>query len=133
MDLVKLLRQYGQSVWLDGFERGWISHGWLQRYVDDGIGSIGSDFESLRATISGHEYDRDFKILSQRAINRTAKSDYEHLVVRDLQLAADLLKPTYSQSQGRDGYVQVDLPPDVLVQAETAIARSEERRVGKEC
>ena len=125
MDLVKLLRQYGQSVWLDGFERGWISHGWLQRYVDDGIGSIGSDFESLREAISGHEYDRDFNILSQRTINRTAKSDYENLVVRDLQLAADLLKPTYSQSQGRDGYVQVDLPPDVLVQAETAIAEAQ--------
>ncbi len=46
----------------------------------------------------------------------------DYLIVRDLQLAADLLKPVHSQTYGRDGYVQFDLPPDTWLDAETAIA-----------
>ncbi|MEH2241620.1 hypothetical protein [Nostoc sp.] len=49
-----------------------------------------------------------------------------------MQLAADLLKQTHSQTYGRDAYVQVDLPADALLQPETAIAEAQKiwRRVG---
>jgi transaldolase len=52
--------------------------------------------------------------------------------VRDLQLAADLLKQAHVQSHGREGYIQVDLPPDALLQPETAIAEAQRiwQRVG---
>jgi transaldolase len=36
-----------------------------------------------------------------------------------------LLKPTHSQTRGRDGYVQVDLPPHSLLQAQSAIAEAQ--------
>jgi hypothetical protein len=49
-------------------------------------------------------------------------SDYDYLIVRDLQ-AAGLLKQVHSQTQGCNGYVQIDLPPDALLLPETAIAR----------
>ncbi|MEH2390898.1 MAG: hypothetical protein V7K21_04230 [Nostoc sp.] len=43
-------------------------------------------------------------------------SYYDYLITPDLQLAADLLKQTHSQTSGRDGYVQVDFPADALLQ-----------------
>jgi len=50
---------------------------------------------------------------------------YDYLIRRDLQLAADLLKQTHSQTRGGDGYVQVDLPPHSLLQAQSAIAEAQ--------
>jgi transaldolase len=126
MNLLQVLHQYGQSIWLDGFERGWISGGGLQRYIEeDGLTGVRSNFQSLQAAIESQEYDRDFITLAQQGISQTARSDYDYVIVRDLQLAADLLKPVYTQTQGRDGYVQIDLPPDTLLNAETAIASAQ--------
>jgi transaldolase len=126
MDLLQALHQYGQSVWLDGFERGWISRGELQRYIEeDGFTGVRLNFQSLQAAITGESYDRDFTTLAQKGISQTARSDYDYLIVRDLQLAADLLKQVHSQTQGYDGYVQIDLPPDLLLDTEAAIASAQ--------
>lgn len=123
MNLLQLLHQYGQSVWLDGFERGWISRGELQRSIEESsLTGVRSNFQSLQAAIERQEYDRDFTTLAQQGISQTAQSDYDYLIGRDLQLAADLLKPVHSETQGREGYVQIDLPPDMWLDAETAIA-----------
>jgi transaldolase len=122
MNLLQLLHQYGQSVWLDGFERGWISRGELQRYIEeDGLTGVRSNFQSLQAAIESQEYDRDFITLAQQGISQTAQSDYDYLIERDLQLAADLLKQVHSQTQGHNGYVQIDLPPVTLFETQTAI------------
>lgn len=113
MNLLQTLHQSRQSIWLDGFERGWISGGALQRYIEeDALKGVRLNFQSLQAALAGEEYDRDFTTLAQQGISQTAKSDYDYLIVRDLQLAADLLKSVHSQTQGRDGYVQIDLPPN---------------------
>lgn len=126
MNLLQLLHQYGQLVWLDGFERGWISRGELQRYIEkDGLTGVRSNFQSLQVAIERQEYDRDFITLAQQGISQTAQSDYDYLIVRDLQLAADLIKHVHSQTQGHDGYVQIDLPPDTLFETQTAIAAAQ--------
>ncbi|MEH2432869.1 MAG: transaldolase family protein [Nostoc sp.] len=126
MNLLQSLRRYGQSVWLDGFERGWISRGELQQYIDkDTLRGVRSNFQSLQAAIQEHEYDRDFSTLAQQGMSRSARAAYDYLIVRDIQLAADLLKETHVQTQGRDGYTQVNLPPDTLFEAATAIAAAQ--------
>lgn len=133
MNLLHSLHQRGQSVWLDGFERGWITSGQLQYSIDDdGLRGVLSNFQSLQAAIQGQEYDRDFSTLARPGSKLSARQYYDYLVKRDLQLAADLLKQTYSQTHGREGYVQVDLPPRSLLQAETAIAEAQKiwRSVG---
>jgi transaldolase len=133
MNLLQSLQQRGQSVWLDGFERGWITSGQLQHDVEeDGVRGVALNFQSLQAAIQGQEYDRDFSTLARQGSKLSARQYYDYVVMRDLQLAADLLKQTYTQTHGRDGYVQVDLPPYSLLQAETAIAAAQSlwRRVG---
>jgi transaldolase len=126
MNLLQSICRCGQSVWLNEYERSWVISGQLQQYIDeDGLTGVRSSFQSLQAAIERQEYDRDFMTLAQQGISQTAQSDYDYLIVRDLQLAADLLKQVHSQTQGRDGYVQIDLPPDVLLQPETAIAAAQ--------
>lgn len=126
MNLLQSLQQRGQSVWLDGFERGWITSGQLQHLIDnDSLRGVVSNFQSLQAAIRGQEYDRDFSTLARQGSNLSARQYYDYLVKRDLQLAADILKQTYTQTHGRDGHVQVDLPPYSLLQAETAIAEAQ--------
>ncbi|MBD0303049.1 MAG: transaldolase, partial [Tolypothrix sp. T3-bin4] len=133
MNLLQSLRNSGQSIWLDGFERTWVSSGQLQKSIEeDGLRGTRSNFDALNLAIQGHEYDRDFSTLAQQGMSRNARSDYEYLLVRDLQLAADRLKQVHAHTQGRDGYVQVDLPPDTLFKPETAIAAAQKiwRAVG---
>ncbi len=126
MNLLQSLCRYGQSIWLDGYERSWISRSQLQQSIEeDGLRGVRSNFQSLQTAIARQEYDRDFTTLAQQRTERTAQSDYDYLIVRDLQLAADLLKQVHSQTQGRDGYVQIDLPSDALLQPETAIAAAQ--------
>lgn len=126
MSLIQSLRRHGQSVWLDEYERSWVIGGQLQQYIEEiGVRGVRSNFESLQAAIQRQGYDRDFSTLAQQGISRSARSDYDYLIVRDLQLAADLLKQTHVQTHGRDGYIQVDLPPDALLQPETAIAAAQ--------
>ena len=133
MNLLQSLHRSGQSVWLDGYERGWVSSGQLQQSIEeDGFRGVRSNFKDLKLAIPGQAYDRDFSTLAQQGLSQSARSDYDYLIVRDLQLAADLLKQAHTQTQGRDGYVQIDLPPDALFEAETAIAAAQKiwRAVG---
>jgi transaldolase len=84
-----------------------------------------SKFQSLQAAIEGKEYAIDFSTLAHQNIERSAGHKYDYLIRRDLQLAADLLKQTHSQTCGRDGYVQVDVSPHSLLQAQSAIAEAQ--------
>jgi len=126
MNLWRSLRRRGQSVWLDSFERSWITNSKLQHYIDDrGLRGVLSNFQSLQAAIEAKNYAINFSTLAHQNIKCSAGHKYYYLIRRDLQLAADLLKQTHSQTRGRDGYVQIDLPPHSLLQAQSAIAEAQ--------
>ncbi len=99
----------------------------MQHYIDDGgLRGVLSNFQSLQPAIEGKEYAIDFSTLANQNIKCSAGHKYDYLIRRGLQLAADLLKQTYSQTRCRDGYVQVDLPPhSLLLQAPSAIAEAQ--------
>jgi transaldolase/glucose-6-phosphate isomerase len=84
-----------------------------------------SKFQSLQAAIEGKEYAIDFSTLAPQNIERSAGHKYDYLIRRGLQLAADLLKQTHSQTRGRDGYVQVDVSPYSLLHGQSAIAEAQ--------
>ena len=109
MDLKKLHREYGQSVWLDYIRRDLLQSGEFARLVkEDGIRGVTSNpsiFEKAIAesTDYGSALDRLVKIK-----DTTASAIYEHLAVEDLQQAADILRPVYDESDRRDGYVSME-------------------------
>lgn len=105
------LQDYGQSVWLDYIRRSLITSGELQRLVDeDGLRGVTSNPSIFEKAIVG---STDYKDILDASESRSldAKSLYEKLAIRDIQDAADLLRPVYKQSQRRDGYVSLEVAP----------------------
>lgn len=134
MNLLRALREYGQSVWLDYIRRGLITSGELQRLVDEdrlqGITSNPAIFE--KAITGSTDYAEALTRLElQRDLD--AKSRYEQLAIQDIQDAADLLMPVYDQTKRRDGFVSLEVSPDLAhdTQATMEEARRLWRMVGR--
>src|SRR5438067_8739213 len=109
---LKDLQKYGQSVWLDYIRRNLITSGELQRLIDeDGLRGITSNPSIFEKAISG---STDYADLLRSLRSRTdldAKPRYEILAIRDIQDAADLLRPVYQSTNHRDGYVSLEVSP----------------------
>jgi len=105
------LEKFGQSVWLDFIRRGMISSGEIQRLIEeDGLSGVTVNPTILDKAISGsHDYDRSIHALALE--NKKAPEIYESLAVEDVQNAAGLFRPVYDRTQGKDGYVSLEVSP----------------------
>ena len=118
------LLEYGQSPWYDNLTRGLITGGGLTRFIeDDGIRGVTSNptiFE--KAMSSGEGYDEQLAALArdQTAID----SVYWALVLDDIRHAADMLRPTYEALNGSDGFVSVEVAPDLAQETAATIEQA---------
>jgi len=105
------LQSLGQSIWIDFISRGIISSGELQRLIEeDGVSGVTSNpsiFE--RAITESDDYDEMIRVLTLQG--KTSEEIYELLIVEDIQMVADLLRPTYDRTDGQDGFVSVEVSP----------------------
>jgi transaldolase len=127
---LKNLFNYGQSVWLDYIRRDLFTSGELKRLIDeDGLRGMTSNpaiFE--KAIAESNLYDDLLKSLrSQPDLNPTQR--FEILAIRDIQDAAQLLRPVFDSSKGRDGYVSLEVSP--LLASNTKETVAEARRLWK--
>jgi len=101
----------GQSVWLDYIRRHLLTSGELQRLMDeDGLRGVTSNPAIFEKAITGSsDYTSALRDLEAR--NLDAKASYEALAIRDIQDAADILRPLYHASDRRDGYVSLEVSP----------------------
>jgi transaldolase / glucose-6-phosphate isomerase len=101
----------GTSIWLDQIRRGMIESGELARMVDEdslrGVTSNPAIFE--KAILGSADYDEDMRAAAEEGLS--AREVYRRLAVRDVQLAADVLRPVYEQTGGLDGYVSLEVAP----------------------
>jgi transaldolase len=123
MNLLQTLRQHGQSVWLDGLERNWILSGQLQRSIDNGLRGVTSNFTTLEQAIRAGSYDRDFQAI-QHQLDIDAQWLHEYLMIQDMQLAADRMKLIHIQTHASDGFVNLDLPPQVTLDPQSTLTVS---------
>ncbi|MBI4310490.1 MAG: transaldolase [Chloroflexi bacterium] len=103
-------QRHGQAIWMDYISREMLISGELERLALQGISGVTSNpsiFE--KAIASGTDYDRDIKSLARR--NTGVKEAYEALALADIATAADLLRPTYDMTDGRDGFVSLEVSP----------------------
>jgi len=132
---LKELQQYGQSVWLDYIRRTLITSGELQRLIDDdGLRGITSNPSIFEKAISGSsDYSDLLNSLNSRS-DLDAKARYEILAIRDIQDAADLLRPVYEGSKRRDGYVSLEVSPYLARDTQGTLreARTLWKSVGRE-
>jgi transaldolase / glucose-6-phosphate isomerase len=109
---LKDLQQFGQSVWLDYIRRNLITSGELKRLIDeDGLRGITSNPSIFEKAISGSTDYADLLSKLRSRNDLDAKGRYEILAIRDIQDAADLLRPVYDSTKGRDGYVSLEVSP----------------------
>jgi transaldolase len=106
------LLDLGQSPWLDNLRRGWITGGELQRWVDRGVRGLTSNPSIFQKAISsGTDYDAQFGALV--AEGRPVTDAYWDLVVDDIRGALALLRPVYDSTEGLDGFVSVEVAPEL--------------------
>lgn len=121
------LADFGQSVWVDNLSRAMIETGELRRLIaEDGVVGITSNPTIFDAAISKTaDYDEQMRELV--ADGRMTEEIYEALVIRDIQQAADILRPVYKRTNGHDGFVSLEVSPYLAHDTERTI--SEARRL----
>jgi transaldolase len=108
------LARHGQSVWLDFIDRNLVARGGLQRLVDGGITGVTTNPSIFNKAIGGSpDYDEAIRELLEQNYEIDAAALCEALMVADVQMAADVLRPVYERTQGRDGYVSLEVAPDL--------------------
>ncbi len=132
---LKELLKFGQSVWLDYIRRDLLTGGELKRLIDeDGLRGMTSNPTIFEKAIAGGKlYDDLLDSLRSRS-DLDAKGRYEILAIRDIQDAADLLRPVYDSSKRRDGYVSLEVSPHLARDTKGTLeeARKLWKAVGRE-
>jgi transaldolase / glucose-6-phosphate isomerase len=112
MNPLKQLEQCGQSPWLDYLKHSLIATGELHTLIErDGLKGLTSNpsiFE--KAIAESDEYTTALQQFQQQS-DHSVSGIYEHLAINDIRAAADVLRPVYDQTSGRDGYVSLECSP----------------------
>ena len=120
------LTALGTSVWLDQIERKLVEGGELARLVAEdslrGMTSNPAIFE--KAILGSEEYDDQIaKLAGEGADSRTI---YQAIAIQDVQGAADVLRSVYDETDGYDGYVSLEVDPDLAFDTDKTIAQAQE-------
>jgi len=106
------LSKYGQSPWLDYIRRNLISSGELKRLIEqDGLAGVTSNPAIFEKAITGSTDYTDALLELQKRKGLDAMGIYEILAIKDIQDAADTLRPVYDRTKMRDGYVSLEVSP----------------------
>ncbi len=109
---LKDLLKFGQSVWLDYIRRDLITSGELKRLIEeDGLRGMTSNPAIFEKAIAGSTDYADILASLRDRSDLDAKARYEILAIRDIQDAADILRPVYQESNLRDGYISLEVSP----------------------
>ena len=110
--LQRLHREQGQSPWLDNLTRPYLQDGTLARLVADGIRGVTANPTIFARAIEGSDaYDEQFAALM--AEGRSVSEAYWEMVIDDVRQALAVLRPVFDASGGTDGFVSIEVPPEV--------------------
>jgi transaldolase len=105
------LAGFGQSIWLDFLSRAMLVSGELVSLIqEDGVTGVTSNPAIFEKAIAGSaDYDDAIKQLAREGLS--SAEIYERLVVDDIRMTADLLRPVYDRLDGKDGFVSLEVSP----------------------
>ena len=110
--LQDLYGEQGQSPWLDNLRRDWLASGEIQRWIDRGVRGITSNPSIFQKAIEhGDEYTEQLADLTRSGVS--VLDAYWDLVTDDIAAALAQLRPLYDASDGGDGYVSVEVAPNL--------------------
>ena len=119
------LSELGQSVWIDSLSRTWLENGELQRLIDEdavvGVTSNPTIFQ--KAMSEGDSYDDQLRELlkTEDDLNEI----FLNLAVDDIKGACDLLRQIWDAGKGQDGYVSLEVDPNLAYQTQATIDQAQ--------
>ncbi|HSM95443.1 MAG TPA: bifunctional transaldolase/phosoglucose isomerase [Rhizomicrobium sp.] len=130
MNRLKQLEQLGQSVWLDFLSRDLIRKDGIRKLIaEDGIGGMTSNPAIFQKSLSqGTDYDADIRKFAEQGLD--VGEIFRKLSVKDIQDAADALRPVYDRTKGADGFISIEVSP--YISADTQASIDEARSLWKE-
>src|ERR687891_1136333 len=119
------LSEHGQSVWIDFLSRDMLRTGELERMMlDDAVVGVTSNPTIFQKAISaGDAYDDQLREVLQH--ERDPKEIFVHLASKDVGDALDLLRGVWDEGGGRDGYVSIEVDPNLAYDTEATIAEAQ--------
>ncbi|MGB5711721.1 MAG: transaldolase family protein, partial [Waterburya sp.] len=119
--ILEIENQYGQSIWMDNLSRDIIESGELKQSIrEKGIRGITSNPAIFEKAIAGNKiYDQ--AIEAGIRANKSVPEIYEDLIFTDIRNACDIFMPVYEESDGLDGYVSIEVPPDLAKDTDSTI------------
>ena len=113
---------YGQSIWYDHIRRGLLDNGELQSLIEHyGVMGVTSNPTIFQHAIGDSD---DYDAAMMRYLDLEAHEIYEHLAVEDIQRTADLLRPVFDRTGGRDGYVSLEVSPLIANDHDTTVTEA---------
>lgn len=117
------LLDLGQAVWLDYLSRGMTRSGGLQALIDGGLRGMTSNPTIFEHAIGGTaDYDNELTKLASS--HKTDREVFETLAIEDVREAADLFRPVYDLTNGRDGFVSLEVSPQLAHDTDRSIAEA---------
>lgn len=117
-----------QAVWLDYLSRGMTRSGDLQALIDDGLRGMTSNPTIFEHAIGGTA-DYDDELTKLASSPKTDREVFETLAIEDVREAADLFRPVYDSTDGGDGFVSLEVSPQLAHDTDRSV--TEARRLWK--
>src|SRR5690554_196388 len=133
MNPLNKLKEHDQSIWLDLLDREIMDSGKLEKLIDEddlrGLTSNPSIFE--KAITGSSDYDNDIAKFAKKTDDNSAI--FFDLAIADIQRAADIFKPVFDKTQGKDGFVSLEVSPYLALDTDGTIEQVRDlwKRVGR--
>jgi transaldolase / glucose-6-phosphate isomerase len=116
----------GTSVWLDQIKRSLITAGELQRLVEEeSLRGVTSNPTIFNQAILGSE-DYDEQLAENARAGKDNRAIYQELAIKDIQDACDVLRVVYDEAGGADGFVSLEVDPDLAFDTAKTMAQARE-------
>jgi transaldolase/transaldolase/glucose-6-phosphate isomerase len=127
MNPLRQLRDHGQSIWLDDIRRSLMTSGELRSLIEeDGLRGMTSNPTIFEKSISGtSDYDESLRKIMEEDRRLGVKEVYEKLAIEDIQMATNALGSVYDATSGEDGYVSLEVSPELANDTDATIAEAE--------
>ena len=114
------MQELGQAPWVDELSREDIKNGGLGRMIDDGIVGITSNSAIFQKAIAGSDlYDEQLQELARTEDD--PKEIFWRIAGDDIRDACDIFMPVYERTGGEDGFVSLEVQPDIAHDIEATI------------
>ena len=126
MNPIEKLTSLGQSLWLDNIQRKQLENGELKAMIERGdIRGMTSNPSIFNNAIAKSK-DYDAALTSLAWAGWDAEKIFWQLAIEDIRAACDLFAPLYEETNGGDGFVSIEVSPDIAHDTEATVAQVEQ-------